>query len=94
MKKITDFAMFPRLLALGGGGRISGKDVRKGERDMPIVHQDKGFDFTIKPEDKDPPKVYINGAKEKRRGRQINIPSLRYNPKLRSLGLRRRVFAG
>jgi len=29
---------------------------------MPVVHQDKGFDFTIKLEDKDPPKVHVTGA--------------------------------
>ncbi len=29
---------------------------------MPIVHQDKGFDFVIKAEDKEPPKVHITGA--------------------------------
>jgi hypothetical protein len=32
---------------------------------MPIVHQDKGFDFVIKAEDKEPPKVHITGAKGK-----------------------------
>ncbi len=32
---------------------------------MPIVHQDKGFVFTIKPEDKEPPKVHIIGEKGK-----------------------------
>lgn len=29
---------------------------------MPIVHQDNGLDFTIKAEDKAPPKVHITGA--------------------------------
>ncbi len=29
---------------------------------MPIVHQAKGFDFSIKPEDKEPPKVHVTGG--------------------------------
>lgn len=28
---------------------------------MPIVHQEKGFDFTIKAEDRKPPKVHVTG---------------------------------
>jgi len=32
---------------------------------MPIVHQEKGFDFVIKAEDKEPPKVHITGDKGK-----------------------------
>jgi len=32
---------------------------------MPIIHQDNGFDFTIKAEDKEPPKDHIKGAKGK-----------------------------
>lgn len=32
---------------------------------MPIVHQDHGFDFAIKAEDKKPPKVHITGAGKK-----------------------------
>lgn len=32
---------------------------------MPIVHQDKRFDFVIKAEDKEPPKVHITGVKGK-----------------------------
>lgn len=32
---------------------------------MPIVHQEKGFDFVIEAKDKEPPKVHIKGAKGK-----------------------------
>lgn len=32
---------------------------------MPIVHQEKGFDFTIKVEDKKPPKVHVTGKEGK-----------------------------
>ena len=41
---------------------------------MPIVHQDQGFDFTIKPEDKDPPKVHITGAGGKYMLVRIGVP--------------------
>ena len=41
---------------------------------MPIVHQDKGFDFTIKPEDKDPPKVHITGAGGKYLLVRVGVP--------------------
>lgn len=32
---------------------------------MPIVHQEKGFDFVIEAKEKEPPKVHIKGAKGK-----------------------------
>ena len=41
---------------------------------MPIVHQDHGFDFTIKPEDKDPPKVHVTGAGGKYLLVRIGVP--------------------
>jgi len=41
---------------------------------MPIVHQDHGFDFIIKPEDKDPPKVHITGAGGKYLLVRIGVP--------------------
>jgi len=41
---------------------------------MPIVHQDHGFEFTIKAEDKDPPKVHITGAGGKYLLVRIGVP--------------------
>ncbi len=32
---------------------------------MPVVHQEKGFDFVIEAKDKEPPKVHIKGVKGK-----------------------------
>jgi len=45
---------------------------------MPIVHQDHGFDFTIKAEDKDPPKVHVTGAGGKYRLVRIGVPEQEY----------------
>lgn len=43
---------------------------------MPIVHQDHGFDFTIKAEDKEPPKVHITGAGKKYLLVRIGVPEV------------------
>ncbi len=43
---------------------------------MPIVHQDHGFDFTIKAEDKDPPKVHVTGASKKYLLVRIGVPEV------------------
>ncbi len=43
---------------------------------MPIVHQDHGFDFTIKAEDKDPPKVHVTGAGKKYLLVRIGVPEV------------------
>lgn len=40
---------------------------------MPIVHQDHGFDFTIKAEDKKPPKVHVTGATDKKKYLLVRI---------------------
>jgi len=45
---------------------------------MPIVHQDKGFDYTIKPEDKDPPKVHITGAGGKYLLVRVGVPGAEF----------------
>ena len=43
---------------------------------MPIVHQDHGFDFTIKAEDKKPPKVHVTGATDKKKYLLVRIGKL------------------
>lgn len=43
---------------------------------MPIVHQDHGFDFTIKAEDKEPPKVHVTGAGKKYLLVWIGVPEV------------------
>jgi len=43
---------------------------------MQIVHQDHGFDFTIKAEDKDPPKVHVTGAGKKYLLVRIGVPEV------------------
>ncbi len=45
---------------------------------MALVHQDHGFDFTIKAEDKDPPKVHVTGAGGKYLLVRIGIPEKEY----------------
>lgn len=45
---------------------------------MPIVHQDHGFDFIIKPEDKEPPKVHVTGAGGKYLLVRVGIPGQDY----------------
>lgn len=45
---------------------------------MPVVHQDNGFEFTIKAEDKDPPKVHVTGAGGKYLLVRIGIPEHEY----------------
>lgn len=45
---------------------------------MPIVHQDHGFDFTIKPEDKEPPKVHVTGTGGKYLLVRVGIPGQEY----------------
>lgn len=45
---------------------------------MPIVHQNKGFDFTIKPEDKEPPEVHITGAGGKYMLVRVGVPGQDY----------------
>ena len=45
---------------------------------MPIVHQDHGFDFTIKAEDPEPPKVHITGTGGKHLLVRIGIPGQDY----------------
>lgn len=43
---------------------------------MPIVHQDHGFDFTIKAEDKEPPKVHVTGTGNKYLLVRIGVPEV------------------
>lgn len=40
---------------------------------MPIVHQDHGFDFVIKAEDKPPPRVHVTGTKDKKKYLLVRI---------------------
>jgi len=45
---------------------------------MPIVHQDHGFDYIIKPEDKEPPKVHVTGTGGKYLLVRVGIPGQDY----------------
>jgi len=45
---------------------------------MPIIHQDNGFDFTIKAEDKAPPKVHVTGTGGKYLLVRVGIPGQEY----------------
>jgi len=45
---------------------------------MPIVHQDHGFDFVIKAEDKEPPKVHITGTGGKYLLVRVGVPGQDY----------------